>query len=100
MFIASVEIAPLPGSEMPSGQQGALVYCLIPAESKTEAKRRLRTVLKEDKYRLIRTELLEDYQQFRWENAEDQTEYDRLAKKAALNDDVVYGPFYSWERDE
>jgi hypothetical protein len=100
MFIASVEIAPLAGSKMGSDRPGALVYCLIPTESKSDAKRRLRAALKEDKYRLIRTELLEDYKQFRWENAEDQAEYDGLAKRAALNMDVVYGPFYTWERDE
>ena len=99
-FIASIEIEPLPGSKMEGNRKGALVYCLIPAASRKVAKRRLQAALEEDKYRLLRTELLEDYANFRWENAKDQLEYDGLAKRAALNNDVVYGPFFSWERDE
>jgi len=97
MFIASVEVKRLPGSKMGKGEQGALVYCLIPAESKNTAKQRLRTALEEDSYRLIRIELLEDYESFHWENAQDRVQYDALAKRAALNDDVVYGPFYTWK---
>jgi len=81
MFIASVEVKRLPGSKM----------------GKNTAKQRLRTALEEDSYRLIRIELLEDYESFRWENAQDQVQYDALAKRAALNDDVVYGPFYTWK---
>lgn len=100
IFIASVELEPLSGSKMTAGRAGAVVYCLIPAESKSAAKLRLRAALEEDKYRLVRTELLDDYKHFRWEKIEDQADYDKLAKKAALNDAVVYGPFYTWKRDE
>lgn len=97
MFIASVELEPLPGSKMAGGRVGAMVYCLIPAESKRAAKLRLRAALEEDKYRLVKTELLDDYEHFRWESLKDQAQYDKLAKRAALNDDVVYGPFYTWK---
>ncbi len=97
IFIASVEVEPLPGSEMAAGRAGAMVYCMIPAESKSAAKRRLRAALAEDRYRLVRTELLDDYEHFRWQSMEDQLEYDKLAKRSALNDDVVYGPFYTWK---
>jgi hypothetical protein len=97
IFIASVELEPLPGSKMAGGRAGAMVYCLIPAESKRAAKQRLRAALEEDKYRLIRTELMDDYKHFRWESMEDQAEYDKLAKRAALNNDIVYGPFYTWK---
>ncbi|HKP37907.1 MAG TPA: hypothetical protein VJT71_13700 [Pyrinomonadaceae bacterium] len=96
-YIASVEIEPLPGSKMKGRSLGALVYCFIPASSKVVAKRRLHTVLEEDKYRLIRIELLENYEHFRWEKPDDQAEYDRLAKRAALTDDVIYGPFFTWK---
>lgn len=97
IFIASIEVAPLPGSKMTSKRAGAAVYCMIPAESKGAARERLRAALEEDKYRLVRTEFLDDYKNFRWENIEDQADYDKMAKKAALNDAVVYGPFYTWK---
>jgi hypothetical protein len=97
IFIASVEVEPLPGSKMTGDRIGALVYCLIPAESKKDAKQRLHEVLKSDKYRLVRTEFLDEYRNFRWENNEDKVAYDKLARRALLSNDVVYGPFYSWK---
>lgn len=100
IFIASVEVKPLPGSEMSKKSAGGLVYCFIPANSKTAASKRLQAALDEDKYELVQVELFDEYENFRWEEPEDQIEYDRLAKRAAVNDDVIYGPFYTWESDE
>jgi hypothetical protein len=96
VYIADVEIEPLPGSKMRGHGLGASVYCLIPAESKRIARKRLHEALQEDRYRLVKTNLLEDYEGFRWQSTKDQTEYDKLAKRAAVNDEVVYGPFYTW----
>ena len=100
IFIASVEVEPLPGSQMGDRGIGALVYCLIPAESKIIAERRLKECLDEDKYRLVKLEFLKKYNGFAWENEEDQIEYDRLAKRAALNNELVYGTFYTWKQNE
>jgi thioester reductase-like protein len=99
VFIAGIKVEPLPGSQMEGRGVGGFVYCLIPANSKNAAKARLRAALEEDKYRLVQIELFEDYQRFTWEKSEDQIEYDRVAKMAALNDEVVYGPFYTWNSD-
>lgn len=100
IFIADVELEPLLGSKMGGHVVGASVYCLIPAETKPVAEQRLQEALQEDRYRLVKTNQLEDYEGFRWESTKDQTEYDQLAKRAALNDDVVYGEFYTWSRDD
>ena len=96
LFIASVEVAPLNGSQMKSHGVGALVYCLIPAKSHAAAKKMLKQALVEDKYRLIRLEFLRQYEGFTWEKDEDKTEYDKQAKRAVLNAKVLYGPFYTW----
>jgi|GEM_PF-6736471 len=98
IFIASVEVEPLPGSQMKSGI-GASVYCLIPGDSKAACESKLRSCLEQDKYRLIKVEYLKKYEGFRWENAKDQIEYDRLAKRAALKNDLVYGTFYTWAEE-
>ncbi len=100
VFIASVEIAPLTGSQMEGRGVGAVVYCLIPAESQTTAKRMLKIALAEDSYLLIKLEFLRQYEGFRWEESEDQIEYDRLAKRAALNNAIVYGTFHKWKQDK
>lgn len=97
IFIASVEVEPLPGSKMTDSGIGGVVYCFIPAASKRAAKQRLLAALSSDNYRLIKTEFLDEYRNFSWERVEDQAEYDKLAKKAAANHDVVYGPFYTWQ---
>jgi thioester reductase-like protein len=100
IFIADVEVEALPDSKMAGHGVGASVYCLIPAESKRAAEQRLREALQEDRYRLVKTNLLQDYEGFRWESAHDQSQYDRLAKRAALKDDIVYGESYTWSRDD
>ena len=100
IFIASVEVEPLNGSQMKTHGVGAFVYCLIPAKSKIVAQRKLKVALAEDKYRLINLEFLKKYDGFEWESEKDQIEYDRLAKRAALNDELVYGPFYTWKQNE
>jgi hypothetical protein len=100
VFMASIEVEPLPGSQMGSGLLGGLVYCFVPADNKKAAERRLQSALEQDRYRLIRLEFLQDYKNLRWETPEDQNVYDRLAKRAALNNAVVYGPFYTWDTDE
>lgn len=100
VFIASVEIAPLSGSQMEAQAVGAFVYCLIPAESQTIAKRMLKNAMAEDKYLLTKLEFLRQYEGFRWEKGEDQIEYDRLAKRAALNNEIVYGAFHTWKQDK
>ena len=99
IFIASAEVKPLPGSQMKDRGVGASVYCLIPAESTSAGEAKLRSCLKQDKYRLIKLEFLKKYEDFRWENAQDQVEYDRLAKKASLHNEIVYGTFYTWEAE-
>jgi hypothetical protein len=100
IFIASVEVEPLTSSQMGDRGIGACVYCLIPAESKVLAGRKLKECLVEDKYRLVNLEFLEKYDGFAWENEEDQIEFDRLAKRAALNNELVYGTFYTWKQNE
>ena len=100
VFVASIEVQPLPGSQMRSGLLGAVVNCFVPAENKRAAKRRLKAALDEDRYRLVRIELFDVYENLSWEKSEDQVAYDRLAKRASLNNDVVYGPFYAWSSDE
>lgn len=99
IFIVSAEVEPLPGSQMNDRGIGASVYCLIPAESKSAAEAKFRSCLEEDKYRLINLEFLKKYEDFRWENARDQDEYDRLAKRAALHNELVYGTFYAWAEE-
>jgi hypothetical protein len=99
IFIASAEVRPLPGSQMKDRGVGASVYCLIPAESKSAGEAKLRSCLEQDKYRLIKLEFLKKYEEFRWENAQDQVEYDRLAKRAALHNELVYGTFYTWAEE-
>jgi len=96
IYLASVEVEPLSGCQMPAGQIAAFVYVLIPAGSKREATQKLRAALKEDRYGIIDLEFVAKYGSFSWEKEEDQIEYDRLAKRAALHNDVVYGTFYSW----
>ena len=81
-------------------QIGAALYALIPAASKREASRRLRIALQEDKYQLVKTDLLARYDEFSCDSDADRSEYDKLAKRAALENDVVYGSFYTWEADE
>ena len=68
---------------------------MIPAKSKMEASRKLRAALEEDKYQLVKTDLLAKYTDFIWESDADRNEYDKLAKRAALENDVVFGPFYT-----
>jgi hypothetical protein len=80
-FIASVEVETFSGSQMEGHGIGASGYCLIPAESKVLAERKLRDCLDEDKYLLIKLEFLKKYASFEWENEEDQIEYDQRAKK-------------------
>lgn len=82
---------------MRQSQKGAALYALIPANSKRDASRKLRVALEEDKYQLVNTEFLAPYDEFTWESDADRGEYDKLAKRAALENDVVYGPFYTWE---
>ena len=96
IFIASAEVKPLPGSQMNDRCVGASVYCFIPAESKSAGEAKLKSCLAQDKYCLINLEFLKKYEDFRWENAQDQVEYDRLAKRAALRNELVYGTFYTW----
>lgn len=79
---------------------GAEVYCFIPSESQTTARKMLKNALAEDKYKLVKLEFLNPYEGFKWEKLQDQIENDRLAKRAALNNTVVYGAFHSWEQDE
>jgi hypothetical protein len=100
IFIASVEVEPLIGSQMGNRGVGAFVYCLIPAESKVIAERKLRAALAEDKYRFINLEFLKKYDGFEWASEKEQIEYDRLAKRAALNDELIYGEFYTWKQNE
>ncbi|CAN5497018.1 hypothetical protein BH20ACI3_BH20ACI3_42470 [soil metagenome] len=99
IFIASAEVRPLPGSQMKDRGVGASVYCLIPADSKSAGEAKLRSCLEQDKYRLVKLEFLKKYEEFRWENAQDQVEYDLLAKRAALHDELVYGTFYTWAKE-
>jgi hypothetical protein len=100
IFLTSVEVKPLPGSKMRKHGVGGMVYCFIPAKTKVEAKKRLRAALEEDRYSLIRIEFLEDYEKFTWEKPKEQKEYDTLAKKSAVEDEVIYGQFYTWKRDD
>ena len=100
IFLASIEVKPLLGAEMRTHQKGAALYALIPAKSRREASRKLRIALEEDKYQLVKTDLLARYDEFTWESDVDRSEYDKLAKRAALENDVVYGPFYTWRTDE
>jgi hypothetical protein len=99
IFIASAEVKPLPGSQMKDRGVGASVYCFIPAESKSASEAILRSCLEQDKYCLIKLEFLKKYEDVRWENATDQLEYDRLAKRAALHNELVYGTFYTWAKE-
>ncbi|MFN2499980.1 MAG: hypothetical protein ABR557_12935 [Pyrinomonadaceae bacterium] len=99
IFIASIEVAPLSDSQMASRSAiGGFVYCFVPAETQTSAKRMLRDALIEDKYILVNLEFIKEYEGFTWENQEDQIEYDRLAKRAALSNAIVYGTFYTWKK--
>ena len=99
IFLASVEVEPLPGCEMNGQGIGAAVYCLIPAENEAAARVVLETaLLSEDKYQITNVEYVSNYNELCWDDAKDQREYDKLAKRAALNNDVVYGTFYAWDR--
>jgi hypothetical protein len=97
IFLASIQVEPLSGSKMQSDQIAALVYVAIPAASDGEARKKLQGALKEDRYRLVNTEFIAKYDSFQWESTEDQAEYDKLAKRAALQNEVLYGPFYAWQ---
>lgn len=99
VFIASIEVAPLPNSKMGKHGKGALVYCFIPADSEKIARLRLQKVIREDDYRLINIEFFDDYSGFQWETEQEQNEYDQLAEEARLGGDVVYGPFYVWKQE-
>ena len=100
IFLASIEVKPLLGAEMRPPQEGAALYALIPAKSKREASRKLRIALEDDKYQLIEMDWLARYDEFIWESDADRSEYDKLAKRAALENGVVYGPFFTWNTDE
>lgn len=100
IYLASIEVKPVSGAEMEPRLKGAVLYALVPAQSKAEASRRLRTALEEDQYQLVKTDLLAKYNDFTWESDADRSEYDKLAKRAELENDVVYGPFYTWKGEE
>lgn len=100
IYIASVEVSPLPGSKMSGHGIGGVVYCFIPGSSKTIAKKKLLRALEEDHYRLTKLEFLEDYDGFTWEDKKDQSKYGKLANEAFLAKKIVYGPFYTWKQDE
>ena len=99
IFIASAEVKPLPGSQMKDSAVGASVYCLIPAESKSAGEAKLRSCLEQDNFRLTKLEFLRKYDDFKWENVSNQVEYDLLAKRAALTNELVYGAFYTWAKE-
>ena len=51
-------------------------------------------------YQIVKIEFIENYTDYKWDDKKDQLQYDRLAKRAALNDDIVYGPFYTWQQED
>jgi|ERR1051326_266711 hypothetical protein len=98
IYLASVEVAPVANSLIGGRGTGALVYCFIPSESKKNAKKKLIQALEEDQYKLVNIEFIEPYNGLTWEDERDKITYDRLAKRAALNNNLIYGPFYTWEK--
>ena len=88
------------GAQMVGHGVGALVNCLIPADSIELAIEKLKQALHEDHYELVVTEFVKPYEGFKFELTADQELHDQLARQAAETDDVVYGEFYTWEREE
>lgn len=100
IFLASVEVKPLPKSQLNAHGVGALIYCLVPADSRGIARKKLGQALRDDMYQIVKIEFIENYTDYKWDDKKDQLQYDRLAKRAALNDDIVYGPFYTWQQED
>jgi len=102
VYVASIEVRPLPGAEMYGLASGGFVHCLIWATSLTAANERLNERLREDRYQLLDCEFLElfvpDPDQF--VDQKSHGEMVSLASDCRRSRDVVYSDFHTYDTDE
>src|SRR5688572_16767076 len=97
IYMADVEIKPLPDSEHYGQYLGACVYCFIPASTEEEAKQLLDARLKEDRYEVLSLDSLEPFSDVEFEKARDQLEAKGLAARAFKSNELVYGVFHCYD---
>ena len=79
---------------------GGFVHCLISAKTQKQAIEKLKRSLYEKNYELVVMESIIPYKDHKFKNAADRREHDKFARQASETDEVVYGVFYTWEREE
>ena len=99
-YLGSFEVCPQPGAQMTGVAAGGFVYCFAVAMSLSEAKKKMMESLEKDKYRIITTEYVEQYDTLEWGTAEEKLEYDGYANQARQSNGIVYGPFYTYETSD
>lgn len=98
VFVASIEVKALPGSEMAQRRAGTggFVYCMIPASDEEQAKVRLGQTLDEDRYELVDLEFVRLAEEVTWKTDEEAEHFNGLEKEARVENDVVYSEFYTY----
>ncbi len=99
VYFFRIEVKGLAGCQLPGAIKGAFVNCVIPGRNKNEAKQKLKKALREDKYKLVSIDKIEDFYSLYFDenNAEDK-EYLQMAKDALKYNEVYYGPFCTWDK--
>jgi hypothetical protein len=97
IYIAQIEVRPLPGCQMSPEVGGAFTTCFIPALTEEEAQSIMRAALEEDHYRLVDTEHFLRYSREDWDDQDGKIKSG--VAEARATGELVYGEFHCWPHD-
>ena len=96
IYEISVEIKPLPGSNMPNELLGAFVYCYVPADSLEESLNVMKGALNEDRYQLVDIEYCTRVDLENWQPND--LSFPTTQQLLELDHgEIYYSPFYGYQ---